>query len=92
MAQPVLESVVRQLHDTAADPSDAELVRQFVADHGPAAFEALVWGHGPLVRAACRRALGKGADDDNAFQPTFLVLARRAALWAKRSLIQWIGR
>src|SRR5262249_27742748 len=42
----------------------------------PAAFEALVCRHGPLVLAACRKVLTDPADVDDVFQATFLVLLR----------------
>jgi RNA polymerase sigma-70 factor (ECF subfamily) len=57
---------------------DADLVARFVAARDPAAFEALVWRHGPAVRAVCRSILGNAADADDAFQAVFIVLARKA--------------
>ncbi|QEL20822.1 RNA polymerase sigma factor [Limnoglobus roseus] len=57
---------------------DADLVARFLMDRSPAAFEALVWRHGPMVRAVCRSVLRNTADADDAFQATFLVLAHKA--------------
>jgi RNA polymerase sigma factor (sigma-70 family) len=59
--------------------ADADLVRQLAADNDRAAFELLLWRHGPAVWAVCRRVLGPGPDAENAFQAAFLALSRRAS-------------
>jgi RNA polymerase sigma factor (sigma-70 family) len=59
-------------------PTDDELLAAFVQRRDQAAFAELVRRYGPLVRAACRRALGGGPDADDAFQAVFLILARKA--------------
>ena len=61
--------------------SDAELLdRATVAGSATAelAFAALVERHGPMVLRVCRKALGDPHDAHDAFQSTFLVLARKA--------------
>ncbi len=56
----------------------AQLLTRFAATRDEAAFAALVAHHGPMVLATCRRILPERADADDAFQATFLVLARKA--------------
>ncbi len=56
----------------------AELLGRFAERRDEAAFSALVAHHGPMVLATCRRILPNGADADDAFQATFLVLAKKA--------------
>lgn len=73
-----LSTLVTAYKCAAEDVSDAELIVRFLNGQDQAAFEALVWRHGPMVRAVCRSILGNGADTDDAFQATFLVLARKA--------------
>jgi len=60
-----------------ATKSDQELLDQFVRERDSASFEAIVRKHGPQVLATCRKVL-PGADADDAFQATFLALARDA--------------
>jgi RNA polymerase sigma factor (sigma-70 family) len=74
--------------------SDADLLALFLQRRGPRsedAFAELVDRHGPLVLRACRSVVGDEHDAQDAFQATFLVLARKArGLWVRDSLAPWL--
>src|SRR5882724_8410176 len=58
---------------------DEELVGRFTRSGGSEAFAQLVRRHGPMVHAVCRRITRHRQDAEDAFQATFLVLARKAS-------------
>lgn len=82
---------LRQLVTTTEVASDADLLDRFITDRDGPAFAALVRRHGPMVLAVCRRVLRHRQDAEDAFQATFLVLARRAETVKPRSLLgNWL--
>src|SRR4051812_6325662 len=77
------------LHGDAAP--DQELLEAFLQRREEAAFAALVHRHGPMVFGVCRRLLQHAQDAEDAFQATFLVLARKAATVRPRNQLgQWL--
>jgi len=73
------------------DRTDGELLRRFVTDREDAAFTALVQRHGAMVLGVCQRLLGDFHLAEDAFQATFIVLARKAATVRSRtSLGTWL--
>jgi RNA polymerase sigma factor (sigma-70 family) len=67
--------------------SDDRLLERFVRHGDEAAFEALLWRHGPMVWGLCRRLLQHTQDAEDAFQATFLTMIRKAAAIHKREAL-----
>src|SRR5689334_13914882 len=58
--------------------SDHDLLAAYEPGRGDAAFTELMRRHGPMVLRTCRRVLGQETDAEDAFQATFVLLARKA--------------
>jgi RNA polymerase sigma factor (sigma-70 family) len=70
---------------------DRLLLDEFASRRDDGAFAALVHRHGPLVFSVCNRVLRDLHDAEDAFQATFLVLARKAASIRKpQALNSWL--
>ena len=91
-SSPLAQLIRRSLADPAArECADRDLLRRFLDDRDTAAFEAILFRHGPMVLDVCRSLLTHEADIEDAFQATFLVLARAAATIRKAaSLAAWL--
>src|SRR5262245_53892314 len=91
-----VNTVVRYLRtlveaETAEGLSDGQLLDQFLLRQEGAFLEALVLRHGPMVWGVCVRVLRDHHDAEDAFQATFLVLARRAASVVPREKVgNWL--
>ena len=78
----------------AAGLPDEELIDRFLNHDGveaEVAFRAMVVRHGPMVLGVCRHVLNQHQDAEDAFQATFLVLARKAgSIHDRRVLGRWL--
>jgi RNA polymerase sigma factor (sigma-70 family) len=89
----LLHCVRRFAGAPTAEVPDALLLQRFVEQRDEAAFELLVWRHQRVVLNVCRRVLGREQDAEDAFQATFLALARKASSISRRqSLAGWLYR
>jgi RNA polymerase sigma factor (sigma-70 family) len=74
--------------------SDEQLLERFMArrdEVAEEAFTAIVQRHGPMVLGVCLRVLGDRHEAEDAFQATFLVLARKAASVIRRDKVaNWL--
>jgi RNA polymerase sigma factor (sigma-70 family) len=79
---------------TLSGLTDGELMQRCASagdDSAAAAFTALVGRHGPMVLRVCYQVLGNSHDAQDAFQATFLVLARKARSVRKYdSVASWL--
>lgn len=98
MAAPSLTGVLRYVRTLVGVPQadelgDAALLHRFAAHQDEAAMVSLLQRHGPLVLGTCRQVLADEHAAEDAFQATFLVLARKAGgIRVPESLAPWLHR
>jgi RNA polymerase sigma factor (sigma-70 family) len=98
MTQGHLTTVMRHLRRLIGEPAapadtDGRLLERFLQSHEEDAFAQLMQRHGPLVMGVCRRVLRDAHAAEDAFQATFLLLARKAhSLRRHDSLAGWLSR
>src|SRR2546423_3544948 len=87
-----LRHLRRAAAPSEAGRSDAHLLERF-AGGDEAAFELLLWRHGPMVLGTCRRLLRDGDLAEDAFQATWVVLLNKAGSVRKpEALGAWLHR
>ncbi|MCI0637920.1 MAG: sigma-70 family RNA polymerase sigma factor [Gemmataceae bacterium] len=91
-SNPILKLIRRTVGDQRfREQPDPELLLRFHTQQDKAAFHALLRRHGPMVLDVCCGVLGNEADAEDAFQATFLILARKAGSIRKTaSLGSWL--
>jgi RNA polymerase sigma factor (sigma-70 family) len=73
------------------EATDRELLDHFVRHRDEEAFAVLLHRHGPMVLGVCRRLLRDAHAAEDAFQATFIVLARRAGTISWRDTVgDWL--
>jgi RNA polymerase sigma factor (sigma-70 family) len=96
MSSGTLSQVLRQLcrlvgAKSVEELSDRQLLEAFAQHHDADAFAVLVQRHGPMVLGICRRVLQDAHDAEDAFQATFLVLARKSgAIRRQEAVGHWL--
>jgi RNA polymerase sigma factor (sigma-70 family) len=96
MDQEPMSRLIRSLHKLAQPLEsdrlgDDQLLERFVAGRDRAAFELLLWRHGPMVLGVCRRVLSAAHDAEDAFQATWLTFVKKAGSIVHRAAVgSWL--
>jgi RNA polymerase sigma factor (sigma-70 family) len=75
----------------ADNETDRQLLERFLRNKDTVALETLVRRYAPMVWGVCRRTVFNHHDAEDAFQATFFVLVRKAAMLRRRkSVAGWL--
>src|SRR5262245_56378693 len=91
-----LRKLIGRIQDSLAESgvgevSDSDLLDRYARERDQAAFTELVRRYGPLILGVCARILHDRLAAEDAFQATFLVLARKAGrLRNSQQLANWL--
>lgn len=87
----MLKTLPKKRRNSTAELADGELLKRFRARRDEAAFRTLVQRHGAMVLAVCQRVLYDRHAAEDAYQATFLVLARKAGSIGRPELLaNWL--
>jgi RNA polymerase sigma factor (sigma-70 family) len=87
----VLHHIRKVLGSQAEQGSDGDLLQRYVRHRDETAFELLLWRHAAMVLRVCQGVLRDGHASEDAFQATFLILARKAgSIGRGESLAAWL--
>src|SRR3954469_2589036 len=87
----VIQHLRRWVLRDSGNRTDGQLLDEYLSQGDDTALGLLVQRHGPMVWGVCRRVLRDRHDAEDAFQATFLVLARKAASVAQPELVaNWL--
>jgi RNA polymerase sigma factor (sigma-70 family) len=95
MAASQLRVVLRHIEKLSAvrveERTDRQLLDDFASHRDEAAFTRLVDRHGPMVFRVCRRVLHQQQDAEDAYQATFLILARcHRSIRKREAVADWL--
>jgi RNA polymerase sigma factor (sigma-70 family) len=82
-----IEPMLRYLNHAGSGGADGVLLTRFVQIRDEGAFAVLVRRHGPMVLRVCHRVLHDCHAAEDAFQATFLLLARKAGSLTQPDLV-----
>lgn len=91
LLRPLLRYICHLADDDFSRLSDQRLLDIYRSRRDETAFAALVQRHGAVVLGVCRRVLHNEHDAEDAFQSTFLILAKKAgSIRRHESLSSWL--